>query len=207
MGDLLSNLFEKLSAYQLLNYLFPGIVFNLCVDHIMSFSIAPDEILYRIIVYYITGMILSRIGSTIIEPLYKKVCIVVYAKYKNFLDASAKDSKLDILVLENNTYRTLLSIFISVFLLFIIDQIQWLHGKYEHPIAIIIYLLLLILLFSLSFRKQTDFIRRRVHRDLDKTDKDEIEKLKEEQKKINILNQILLLSTESTYKDKTKTEN
>lgn len=79
------------------NYFFPGIIFNLCVDQIMSFRITLDDILYKIFVYYITGMILSRLGATVIEPLYKKICIVVYAKYKNFLDASANDSKLDIL--------------------------------------------------------------------------------------------------------------
>lgn len=98
-------------------------------------------------------MILSRLGATIIEPLYKKICIVVYAKYKNFLDASANDSKLDILVLENNTYRTLITTFISLFFLFLIDQIQWLHGKYQHPVAIAIYLFIVVsinLLFSVS---------------------------------------------------------
>lgn len=156
----------------------------------MSYKIAPDAILYRVFVYYITGMILSRLGSTIVEPLYKKACFVVYAKYKNFLDASANDSKLDILVLENNTYRTLIATFISLLLLFLIDQIQWLHDKYQHPISIAIYLFLLVLLFSLSFRKQTDFIRRKVHRDLRLTDSNEKESLKREQKQINIWDQI-----------------
>ena len=135
------------------NYFFPGIIFNLCVDQIMSFGITLDDILYKIFVYYITGMILSRLGATVIEPLYKKICIVVYTKYKNFLDASANDSKLDILVLENNTYRTLIATFISLFFLFLIDQIQWLHRKYQHPVAIAIYLFIVVsinLLFSVS---------------------------------------------------------
>lgn len=111
---------------------------------------------------------------------------------KNFLDASANDSKLDILVLENNTYRTLITTFISLFFLFLIDQIQWLHGKYQHPVAIAIYLLLLVLIFSLAFRKQTSFIRRRVHRNLHKEDYDELEGLKIEQKRINIWHQFFL---------------
>ena len=190
MVDILSKIVDKLSAYQLFNYFFPGIIFNLCVDQIMSFRITPDDILYKIFVYYITGMILCRLGSTVIEPLYKKICVVVYAKYINFLDASANDSKLDILVLENNTYRTLIATFISLFFLFLIDQIQWLHGKYQHPVAIAIYLLLLVLLFSLAFRKQTSFIRRRVHRNLHKEDYDELEGLKVEQKRINIWHQV-----------------
>lgn len=190
MIDFFSKIVDKLSAYQLFNYFFPGIIFNLCVEQIMSFKIASDDILYRVFTFYITGMILSRLGSTIIEPLYKKICFVVYAEYKNYLNASANDSKLDILVLENNTYRTLVSTFVSLFILFLIDQIQWFHGRYNHPIAIGIYLFLLILLFSLSFRKQTNFIRKKVHRDLELNDNEELDKLKDKQKQINIWNQV-----------------
>ena len=190
MSEVFSKIVDKLSAYQFFNYFFPGVLFNCCVEQIMSYKIVPDAILYRVFVYYITGMILSRLGSTIIEPLYKKACFVVYAKYKNFLEASVNDSKLDILVLENNTYRTLIATFISLLLLFLIDQIQWLHDKYQHPISIAIYMFLLVLLFSLSFRKQTDFIRRKVHRDLRLTDSNEKESLKREQKQINIWDQI-----------------
>lgn len=191
MSDTLSKIVDKISAYQLFNYLFPGIIFHLCVEQIMSFKIAPDDILYRLFVYYITGMILSRIGSTIIEPLYKKLCIVVYAKYNHFLDASKGDSKLDILVLENNTYRTLIATFICLALLFLVDQIQWLHDKYHHPIAIALYLLFLIFLYSTAFRKQTAFIRKRVHRDLKIDDRKEVQGLKEGQKSVNVLKQIL----------------
>lgn len=190
MIDFFSKIADKLSAYQLFNYFFPGIIFNLCVEQIMSFKITSDDILYRVFTFYITGMILSRLGSTIIEPLYKKICFVVYAEYKNYLNASANDSKLDILVLENNTYRTLIATFVSLFILFLMDQIQWLHGKYQHPIAIGIYLFLLILLFSLSFRKQTNFIRKKVHRDLELNENEELDKLKDKQKQINIWNQV-----------------
>ena len=107
-----------------------------------------------------------------------KMRIVVYAKYNHFLEASVNDSKLDILVLENNTYRTLIATFVCLLLLFLIDQIRWLHDKYQHPIAIIVYLSVLILIFSASFRKQTSFIRKRVHKKLMLKDEDEVDRLK-----------------------------
>ena len=191
MAEIFSKIVDKLSAYQLFNYLFPGIVFNMCVEQIMTFKIAPDNLLYKIFVYYITGMVLSRIGSNIIEPIYKKLCFVVYAKYNHFLEASANDSKLDILVLENNTYRTLIATFFSLLLLYLIDQIQWFHDKYQHPIAIIAYMLILIFIFSVSFRKQTEFIRKKVHKNQNLNDRDEINKFKEAQRNINIWKQII----------------
>lgn len=191
MADTISKIVDKISSYQLFNYFFPGVIFNFVVDQSMSFKIAPEDILYRIFIYYVTGMILSRIGSTIVEPIYKKICFVIYAKYKIFLDSEEKDLKINPLVLENNTYRTLIATFFSLFCLFLIDQIEWLHDKYQHPIAIISYLLFLILLFSLAYRKQTTYIRKRVHRDMQLKDDEEINKLKEEQKKINVWKQIV----------------
>lgn len=186
MIDAFSKVVDKLSSYQLFNYLLPGIIFNYGIEQITSFSFTSDDILYKLFIYYISGMILSRIGSTIIEPIYKKYCIVVYAGYKDYLEAAEKDPKLDILVMENNTYRTLVSTFLVMLLLFLLDQIEWLRDKYDSIYATVIYLLLLISLMTLSFRKQTSFIRNRTHKKIGKKDSDQIESLKTEQKKIKV---------------------
>lgn len=186
MIDAFSKVVDKLSSYQLFNYLLPGIIFNYGIEQITSFRFTPDDVLYKLFIYYVTGMILSRIGSTIIEPIYKKYCIVVYAGYKDYLEAAKDDSKLDILVMENNTYRTFVSTFIVMLLLYLLDQIEWFHDKYDSFTAIVIYLLLLIGLMTLSFRKQTSFVRSRTHNKLGKKDSDQIESLKAEQKKIKV---------------------
>lgn len=167
MSNTLSKIVDKLSSYQLFNYLFPGVIFNYAVEQTMSFRIAPDDILYRLFVYYITGMVLSRIGSIIIQPVYKKLCWVVYAEYKDYLKAEGIDPKLNLLLSENNTYRTLIATFFCLLVLYVIDQIVWLHDKYDALFAIIFYLVFFIILFSISFRKQTDFIRRRIDRILE----------------------------------------
>lgn len=186
MIDAFSKVVDRLSSYQLFNYLLPGIIFNYGIEQITSFCFTPDDILYKLFIYYVSGMILSRIGSTIIEPIYKKFCIVVYAGYKDYLDAAEKDPKLDILVMENNTYRTLVSTFIVMLFLYLMDQIEWLHDKYDSFVAIVIYLLLLVGLMTLSFRKQTSFVRSRTHNNLGKKDSEQIESLKTEQKKIKV---------------------
>lgn len=191
MSNSLTKFVDKLSSYQLFNYLFPGIIFNYVVEQTMSFRIAQNDILYRFFVYYITGMVLSRIGSIIIEPIYKKWCWVVYAKYKNYLKAEEKDPKLNLLLLENNTYRTLIATFFCLLVLYGIDQIEWLHDKYDSNIATILYLGFFLFLFSVSFHKQTDFIRKRTHRNLELKDEEQVNELKDNQKKIRIWKQIL----------------
>lgn len=118
MSNTLSKIVDKLSSYQLFNYLFPGVIFNYAVEQTMSFRIAPDDILYRLFVYYITGMVLSRIGSIIIQPVYKKLCWVVYAEYKDYLKAEGIDPKLNLLLSENNTYRTLIATFFCLLVLY-----------------------------------------------------------------------------------------
>lgn len=190
MTEAFAKIVDKLSAYQLFNYLFPGIIFNYGIEQITSFRIAPDDMLYRIFVYYISGMILSRIGSTIIEPVYKKICCVVYSRYSDFLKASQKDSKIDILLMENNTYRTLISVFFIMLLFYLCDQIEWIHNNYDSIYVVVINLLLLIGLMTLSFRKQTSFIRKRTHFHLELKDSEQIDELKKEQRKINIWKQI-----------------
>ena len=186
MTEAFTKIFDKLSAYQLFNYFFPGIIFNCGIEKITSFRIAPDDILYRIFVYYISGLILSRIGSIIIEPVYKKICCVVYARYSDYLKASQKDSKIDILLMENNTYRTLISVFFVMLLFYLCDQIEWIRNNYDNVYVVVLSLLFLIGLMTLSFRKQTSFIRKRTHFHLGIKDMDQINELKKEQKKINI---------------------
>lgn len=187
MTDAFTKIVDKLSAYQLFNYFFPGIIFNYGIEQITSFRLAPDDILYRIFVYYLSGMILSRIGSIIIEPVYKKICFVVYARYADFLKASEKDSKIDILLMENNTYRTLISVFFVMLLFYIFDQIEWIRNNYDSVNVVVINLLFLIGLMTLSFRKQTSFIRKRTHYHLGVKDSGKIDELKKEQRKLKII--------------------
>ena len=113
---IMEKLLEKLSSYQLFNYLFPGVLFINLIDSLTSIHFSFDRVEFTIFLYYISGMILSRIGSVVIEPLYKGFCWVVFAGYKDYVEASKQDSKIDILSMENNTYRTLIASFVALLL-------------------------------------------------------------------------------------------
>lgn len=179
MKDSFLNIINKISSYQIFNYLLPGIIFVNGIEYTTSLSFPNEDIVFRFVIYYVSGMILSRIGSMIIGPLCKKYFLVVYSSYENYLKTLKKDKKLDILVKENNTYRTLIATFIAIFLIYVFDHFHWFHLLNNSPWSMCIYLLLLIILFVCAFRKQTSFIRKRVHHNMNINDIDELPRLME----------------------------
>ena len=178
----MEKLLERLSSYQLFNYLFPGIIFINLIDLLTSINVPQNRVEFMVFLYYIVGMVLSRIGSVVIEPFYKGCCWIVFAGYKDYLEASKQDSKIDILSMENNTYRTLIATFVSLLVIYCLDLAQWFRYFNDSNYAVPVYVALLIVLFTLSYRKQTSFIRKRVHHKVNKKDEDEIKVIKEKQK-------------------------
>ena len=77
----MDNFMEKLSSYNILNNLFPGAVYCFLMKFICSVDFISDNIISDILIYYFVGMIISRLGSVVIEPLYKKIRIVSFADY------------------------------------------------------------------------------------------------------------------------------
>lgn len=84
--------------------------------------------------------------------------------------------------MENNTYRTLIATFVSLLVVYCLDLAQWFRDFNDSNYAVPVYVVLLIVLFSFSYRKQTSFVRRRVHHSVNKKDEDKIEDIKEKQK-------------------------
>jgi len=162
MDNLIESLFDKISAYNIFNYLLPGVVFAAAFRDISRHTFFSGNVIVDVVVTYFVGMVLSRVGSLVIEPLFKWMRIVKYAKYEDYLSAEKKDSKLNPLLQENNTYRTLTAVFLVLLLMKIGISFQQshpglrLHFDWVWPIA-------LFVLFALSYRKQTAYIRKRAN--------------------------------------------
>src|SRR4051812_36835125 len=110
----MDDLVSKLTTYNIFNYLLPGAVFVFCCRHLDLFAFHSDSLIVEFFLYYFTGMTISRLGSVIIEPLFKKLRIVEYAPYSDYLNATTTDQKIEILLEANNTYRTISSLFLSI---------------------------------------------------------------------------------------------
>jgi hypothetical protein len=161
MESTMNELLNKLSSYNVFNYLLPGIVFAVLAGEIIHYPIVPRDILTGAFLYYFVGLVVSRFGSLIIEPLLKALSFVKFADYKDFVAVSQKDAKLEVLSEVNNTYRTLASLFSLLLLLKLYVKLEgkfpWL--KAWDATALVV---LLLVMFLFSYRKQTSYIAKRI---------------------------------------------
>jgi hypothetical protein len=156
-----NDLFAKLSSYNLFNNLLPGALYCTACTYLGMLSLDTSNLAGLLLTYYFVGLVIGRIGSVVIEPLVFALKWVRYSTYKNYVQASKTDAKIDILVETNNTYRALLST--SICLLGTLLA-AWLRA-YLPPNPVIdrtAALVGLMVLFFLAFRKQASYIRRRV---------------------------------------------
>jgi hypothetical protein len=85
---------DKLSSYNLFNYLLPGIVFVVLSEALTQYSLVQDDIVIGIFLYYFVGLVISRFGSLAIEPMLKRVSFLQFAEYKEFVAACKEDEKI-----------------------------------------------------------------------------------------------------------------
>lgn len=157
----MKELLEKISSYNLFNYLLPGIVFSVLAEEITDYSFIHDEILIAAFVFYFIGLVISRLGSIILQPILQKSGFLKFADYKDFIEASKKDEKIELFSEINNSYRTYCSLFLCVLLLKIFESLAL---KYELVAGVAPYLLItgLLILFIFSYKKQTQFVVKRI---------------------------------------------
>ena len=157
----MDNFLEKISSYNLLNNLFPGAVFCFLAYKLCGVILIANNIIENLFVYYFVGMVISRVGSIFIEPVLKKVKFIKRSEYSDYVNAVTKDPKIDILSETNNIYRTMVSLCIVVALtkiaVYLFHHFNWFANNYKW-----ILIGLLFVIFILSYRKQTKYIRNRV---------------------------------------------
>jgi hypothetical protein len=160
------KIIEKISSYNIFNYLFPGVLFMVFAPQYLGSSllrIFNQDLVTSLFLAYFVGMVVSRIGSIFLEKILRKIKFVKFSDHKEFLFASDKDPKLEILSSENNTYRTLISLFACLlFSYWFIDILEKNNGTiFDLYISAFIFSLII---FLLSYRKQTKYITDRISR-------------------------------------------
>ena len=157
MGEFL----DKLSRYNIINYLLPGTLFAVLGDAISSYSFVQDDLLVSVFLYYFIGLIISRIGSLVIEPIFKFFGIIKFVNYEDYLQASEADAKIEVLSEENNMYRTLCALFVSLCALYVVEELISRFAFLQRASALIALVTLLVL-FVFSYKKQTNYVVKRV---------------------------------------------
>lgn len=159
----MENFLDKLSSYNLLNNLFPGTIFCYLMNMLLEINLLNEDFIVNIFLFYFIGMIVSRIGSVVVEPTLKKIKFIIFADYSKYVTASRQDPKIDILSETNNTYRSILGVCITLLIcklyLYLINKIDFLIDY-----SAIIIIISIFILFAFAYRKQTSYIKRRVEK-------------------------------------------
>lgn len=157
----MKEILDKLTSYNLFNYLLPGVIFAVIAEHITRFSFKQQDIIIGAFVYYFIGLVISRVGSLVIEPALKWLRLVRFAEYKDFVAAARSDARLEVLSEQNNSYRTLCSTFLLLLALKLYDRLSAsFPATTQHQTTVLLAALSLMFLFA--YRKQSTYITRRV---------------------------------------------
>ena len=157
----MNELLGKITSYNLFNYLLPGVLFVVMLDKFTDFSFTQENIVIGVFVYYFAGLIISRFGSLILEPVLKKVSFIRFAEHQDFVSSSKQDQKIETLLEASNMYRTFTAMF---FLLLLFKLYNFLSVKFPilNESSLYIFIALLLAMFLFSYRKQTEYISKRI---------------------------------------------
>lgn len=157
---------RKLSSYNLFVNLVPGCIFMFYLHELKSIVLISNteggiSVFTLLCMWYVVGIVINRIGSLVIEPLYKKIKIIIFASYDDYVNAEKKDNKIALLSEVNNFYRSMVALF-SVIILSEITLNEFDVEILKSNWFILIILLMCFVIFSLSYRSQTRYIKNRI---------------------------------------------
>ena len=150
MNDIINSLFNKLSAYQLLSLMLPGARMLGIMKFIFTIDIKVDEnIWWFLLASYVVGIIISRIGSLLIEEVFKKIGFIKGFNVANYIAKRKEDDMVETILSFANLYRSYCALSIVLIIVTIVKG----YGFCEYWLYYLLEFLLL-LLFSFSFCKQ-----------------------------------------------------
>lgn len=162
------NLLEKISSYNLVTNLIPGTVLTESLRGIGIPLVGSEKLATWLVLSYSLGLVSSRLGSLIAEPIAKRVGGFSDNTYTEFVLASQQDAKLDVLVETGNGYRTILGACLLFAFVLISNFLIPIEAKNSLKYAIICLTVILVI-FGLSYKKQNSYITRRIERIRDDT--------------------------------------
>jgi hypothetical protein len=155
--------FEKLSSYNLVTNLVPGAVLAVALRYAGLPLVDPEKVGTFLVLAYALGAVSSRLGSLILDPALHRSKILPSRDYKAFVEVSATDPKMDVLVETANGYRT----FTSAGVLFfgMVGAFKAANGLGLSQTEMLMAAAAAItLVFGLSYKKQDSYVSARVAR-------------------------------------------
>lgn len=158
----MENIVDKISNYNLFNYLFPGVIYVIAVNHFTRLNLPTENLLEALFLSYFIGLIISRIGALIVEGLIRKIpSCPEEASYEDFVEASKQDTSINVFSSERNIYRTTISLGIVILLTIAFDSLFKCIDISEKTVFVLL-IMVLVVLFIFAYIRQTKYIINRV---------------------------------------------
>ncbi|WP_066777200.1 hypothetical protein [Sphingomonas sp. CCH5-D11] len=157
----MNEVVSKFSSYNIFNYLVPGTVLCLFLHGQQLIYLDRIDIVAKLVVFYVVGMAVSRVGSLILDPLMKRAGLIQRSSYNDYVRATSEDNMVSVLLETSNTYRTMTGacgIGLIAYLLSAVLPEAWLR----HGAAGAILIAAATALFAFAYIKQNRSITRRV---------------------------------------------
>ena|SRR5690554_5963300 len=157
----MKDLLDKLSSYNIFNYLLPGILYAILLSEFSVADIIQEDFITGAFLYYFIGVAISRVGSLVVEPILLDTRFIKFESYSDFIKSEKKDSKIDELSASNNMYRTLIALILSLLVSKLFLQFA---SVCEWCVNNIFYILMvpLLVIFLFAYRKHTKYITNRI---------------------------------------------
>jgi hypothetical protein len=157
----MKEIIDKISSYNLFNYLFPGVIFIILLNETTNYNLIQENNLIGAFLYYFVGLVISRFGSLIIGNLLRKLTFIKFTDYSEYVVATDKDSKIELFSEVNNMYRTIISMLTLLLFAKLWKSINE-YLKLTDATSLTLLIISLLILFIFSYKKQTGFIVKRV---------------------------------------------
>lgn len=162
-ADFTIGTFDRLACYEFMFNIVPGFIVCRVIGCFYGVGIGAAAPIDCILMYYVAGLAVGRVASIVVEPLCNYFGIVEFADYMDYVEASEKEPFIKNLSNINNLYRNLTTVSL------ILTICALLKGNWnDNSCSIAIVCGIGLLLFLIAYRKQTEYIKRRVYMVLQK---------------------------------------
>ena len=158
----MDELIKRLSLYNIVNYFVPGSLFSFLIYKFFSTDfLAVENTFVSIVMLYVTGLTINVIGSLTLSRFLRLLSKDYIVPYNDFLKAEKLDPKISLLSAENNSNRTIMTVFLLLILLKL-SSIALYVGYQDGDATFLCGCAGFFLVFLGAFLKRTKFIYSRI---------------------------------------------
>lgn len=159
----MSEMLSKFSAYEMFNNFLPGVLLCGYVVWATGIDIRVNDVMEYVFVFcaiYLCGVVLSRLGALILQPIAKKTGLIDWSD--GYYVAEKKDAKIQVLLKDFNMYGSLVVAAFVAMVATIWMMTNNLISIQFFGVAMLVGVVLMCVM-AFSYRKQSKYITKRIN--------------------------------------------